>query len=280
MKILVLYPNLCYKRISMKKVKYSKKRWHIKDKLKTFQFAIFLLTIGFASGLFWPLFHVRELKNVTNQLQDRAEGIDNIMAKAMEAVRNGVFSPGTVSLLRKIGGKATNSLIAILRDESIPSLERQHAAVMLGLLKDGKAIPALVNGLEHCDDPSLKAHIACSLGRIGDESAIPHLTQLLTDSDDEVRLSAIEAMSRIGGIKAASIFIRALEDALKRMPEEVLLDIPEEDTEWWYYYSRIRKLGCHSIKGFQKAVGLKPDGVIGLRTKKAVDKVYKEKTGK
>ena len=264
----------------MKKGKYSKKKRFIKDKLKTFQFVIFLLTIGFVSGLFWPLFHARELKDVTNQLQDRTEEIDNIMAKAMEAVRNGIFSPGTVSILRKIGGKATNSLIEILQDESIPSLERQHAAVVLGFLKDRKAIPALVNGLELCNDPSLKAHIACSLGRIGDESAVPHLEKLLTDSDEEVRLSAIEAMSRIGGIKAASIFIRALENALKRMPEEILSDVPEEDTEWWHYYSRIRKLGCHSIKGFQKAVGLKPDGIIGLRTKKAVDKVYKEKTGK
>ena len=262
----------------MEKVKHpypGKRKRLIKSKLRIFQIAVFFLMVGFVGGIFWPLFHVRELRGVRNQLQDRAASLEN----AIEAVRNGVLTPTTVSLLRRIGGKATNSLIEILQKESLPSLERQHAAMMLGLLGDKRAIPALVGVLGSCDDSSLRAHIACALGRIGDESAVPHLSKLLTDTDDEVRLSAIEAMSRVGGIKVATIFIRALEDALKRMPEEAVTNIPKEDMEWWYYYSRIRKLGCHSIKGFQRVVGLKPDGIIGPRTKKAVDRVYRDKGG-
>ncbi len=269
----------------MKKAKHpypGKRKRLIKSKIRVFQFAVFFLMIGFVGGIFWPLFHVRELRGVRNQLQDRTAALDKVgitLDKAMEAVRNGVLTPTTVSLLRRIGGKATNSLIEILQNESLPSLERQHAAMMLGLLGDKRAIPALVGVLGSCDDSSLRTHIACALGRIGDESAVPHLSKLLTDTDDEVRLSAIEAMSRVGGIKVATTFIRALEDALKRMPEEAVTNIPKEDMEWWYYYSRIRKLGCHSIKGFQRVVGLKPDGIIGPRTKMVVDKVYREKGG-
>ncbi len=210
-------------------------------KIRALKFAVFFLTVGFVGGLFWPLLHISELREISSRLQSRTENLDRIM----EAVKNGVFTPATVSLLKKIGKRATDALVEILRDESSSSAQRQHAATALGL--------------------------------IGDPSAIPHLEKLLTDSDGEVRLSTIEAISRIGGAEAATAFIKALEDALEEMPQKSFSAISWKERDWWHYYSRIKKLGFSSVGEFQKSAGIKPDGIIGSRTKKAIGRIYKDR---
>lgn len=215
---------------------------HMKTpKIRILKFAVFFLTIGFVGGLFWPLFHINELRGISNRLQSRAENIDRVM----DAVKNGVFTPATISLLKGIGERATNALVEILQDKSSSSLERQRAAAALGL--------------------------------IGDPSAIPHLSKLLTDRDSEVRLSAIEAMNEIGGGEAAVAFIKALENALEKMPQSSLSGVPQREKDWWHYYSRIKKLGFSSISEFQKAFGLRPNGTICARTRRAVEKACKDK---
>gem|GEM_PF-6181531 len=77
--------------------------------------------------------------------------------------------------------------------------EREDAAGKLGLLRDARAVSALVRALK---DPSkrVRGNAAWALGEIGDRSAVPALTDTLNDEDPITRQDAAMALGKIGSL--------------------------------------------------------------------------------
>lgn len=67
---------------------------------------------------------------------------------------------------------------------------------LLNLTKSEKAIPELVNALNH-EDSSVRGSAADALGKIGSDAAIEELVQALNDEDSSVRRSAADALGKI-----------------------------------------------------------------------------------
>jgi len=83
------------------------------------------------------------------------------------------------------------------------------AAYILGEIGDHKAIPVLIEELNHWY-PIYRAYIAEILGNLPDSRSVPALIKALNDYDSEVRKSAVISLGKIGDEKA----IPALSDIL------------------------------------------------------------------
>jgi HEAT repeat protein len=72
---------------------------------------------------------------------------------------------------------------------------RGRAAIMLGNLKDPRAVDPLIRAL---DAPGFQTplHAAEALGKLGDPRAIPPLVTLATSGRDKTRDAALEAQER------------------------------------------------------------------------------------
>ncbi len=92
--------------------------------------------------------------------------------------------------------------------------ERSAAAMALGKLGNGRAIPFLSAAL--CADPDPDVDVRCgaawALGRIGSEAVFEALTAALDDDDETVRRAAAEALTKVGTLAALEGLTRALRD--------------------------------------------------------------------
>jgi len=89
-------------------------------------------------------------------------------------------------------------LAAIMNDPAEKRVARQRASEVLGMLKDARAVGALVQALQ-APDPVLRAVSAKALGSIGNLEAevIQQLIQRLGDEDYYVRESAAKALGQL-----------------------------------------------------------------------------------
>jgi len=108
----------------------------------------------------------------------------------------------------KIGKPATLLLIEPLRSGNNDMC--YNATKVLGEIKDGRAVPGLINVLLH-NDWRVRAAAASALGEIKDPRAVPALIKVMLDEDRAVRGDAEKALLKIGNF-AVSEFIRALGD--------------------------------------------------------------------
>jgi hypothetical protein len=102
---------------------------------------------------------------------------------------------------------------------------RRMAAITLGNLRDGAAVPGLILRLrDRDDDPMASAEAARALGKIGDLTALPHLLDALQDDRPVVRGHAADALRRLHPSgEAITPFasperFRGLLDSLARIP--------------------------------------------------------------
>jgi len=102
-----------------------------------------------------------------------------------------------------------NSLIQDLKREK-PEV-RKEAAVILGEVKDKKAVDPLIQALKD-EDSGVRKSAAEALGKIGDARAVDPLIQALKDESGSVRKSAAEALGKIGDARAVDPLIQALKD--------------------------------------------------------------------
>jgi HEAT repeat protein len=103
-----------------------------------------------------------------------------------------------VMKLGMVGGdQAVRALIGAVQNEHEDLIVRGRAAIMLGNLKDVRAVDPLIRAL---DAPGFQTplHAAEALGKIGDRRAIPPLVSLATSGKDKTREAAIEALQRLG----------------------------------------------------------------------------------
>jgi len=103
-----------------------------------------------------------------------------------------------VMKLGMVGGeKALRTLIGIVDNSQEDLIVRGRAALMLGKLKDGRAVPPLIRAL---DAPGFVTpyNAAQALGKIGDPRAIDALLSFADNSNDKTRSAAVEALRRLG----------------------------------------------------------------------------------
>lgn len=103
-----------------------------------------------------------------------------------------------VMKLGMVGGdQAVRALIGAVQNEHEDLIVRGRAAIMLGNLKDVRAVDPLIRAL---DAPGFQTplHAAEALGKIGDRRAIPPLVTLASTGKDKTRDAAIEALQRLG----------------------------------------------------------------------------------
>ncbi len=103
-----------------------------------------------------------------------------------------------VMKLGMVGGEqALRTLIRLVENQQEDLIVRGRAALMLGKLRDERAVPHLIRAL---DAPGFLTpyHAAQALGKIGDPRAITALQNLAAGSRDKTRSAAVEALRQLG----------------------------------------------------------------------------------
>jgi len=95
------------------------------------------------------------------------------------------------------GDEAVRALIRTVENTQEDLIVRGRAALMLGKLKDNRAVPTLIRAL---DAPGFQTPInaAQALGKIGDTRAIDPLVTFADTSRDKTRDMALEALKQLG----------------------------------------------------------------------------------
>ncbi len=107
--------------------------------------------------------------------------------------RTAVYKLGMIG-----GDEAVRALMQAVRNDNEDLIVRGRAALMLGKLKDQRAVDDLIDAL---DAPGYQTplHAAEALGRIGDARAIEPLVAMVdTHLNDRARNAAREALRRLG----------------------------------------------------------------------------------
>lgn len=103
-----------------------------------------------------------------------------------------------VMKLGMVGGEqALRALIMTVRNDHEDLITRGRAAMMLGKLRDTRAVDPLIQAL---DAPGFKTPVyaAEALGKIGDPRAIDPLLAALNTNNDTFRRAAVEALKKLG----------------------------------------------------------------------------------
>jgi len=95
------------------------------------------------------------------------------------------------------GDDAVRALIRTVENSQEDLIVRGRAALMLGKLKDERAVSPLIRAL---DAPGFQTPInaAQALGKIGDPRAIEPLLSFADNSRDKTRTAAIDALRQLG----------------------------------------------------------------------------------
>ncbi len=104
------------------------------------------------------------------------------------------------------GDQALKALIAIVANRQEDLIARGRAALMLGKLRDDRAVSALIRAL---DAPGFQTphHAAVALGKIGDPRAITALINLADNSSDKTREAALQALRDLGHELESVVFV-------------------------------------------------------------------------
>lgn len=81
---------------------------------------------------------------------------------------------------------------------------RQSALHAMGRSADPAWLPVIYREMES-GDAAMRYEAATAAGALGEEKAIPHLVELVDDTDPEVAVASVIAMSAIGGAKAKKL---------------------------------------------------------------------------
>lgn len=95
------------------------------------------------------------------------------------------------------GDQAVRALINAVQNDHEDLIVRGRAALMLGKLRDPRAVEPLIRAL---DAPGFQTPIfaAEALGKLGDPRAIEPLVMVLAVSRDKMRDTALQALERLG----------------------------------------------------------------------------------
>jgi len=103
-----------------------------------------------------------------------------------------------VMKLGMVGGdQALRTLIGIVENSQEDLIVRGRAALMLGKLKDDRAVPHLIRALE-APGFLTPLNAAQALGKIGDPRAITALLSFAHNRNDKTRAAAVDALRQLG----------------------------------------------------------------------------------
>lgn len=103
-----------------------------------------------------------------------------------------------VMKLGMVGGdQAVRALIGLVENGQEDLIVRGRAALMLGKLKDDRAVSPLIRAL-HAPGFVTPYNAAQALGKIGDPRAIDALLSFAGSSNDKTRAAAVEALRQLG----------------------------------------------------------------------------------
>ncbi len=88
---------------------------------------------------------------------------------------------------------------------------RRYLALVLGLLGDNQATPALRDGLEDSDADTVKNSL-WALGRLGDDGSAARAIELTRHSDESVRLMAVYVLGSMQHPQARDVLVASLND--------------------------------------------------------------------
>lgn len=131
-----------------------------------------------------------KVKSILSELRDVSK----------ERRRTAVMKLGMVG-----GDQAVRTLINIVDNSQEDLIVRGRAALMLGKLRDDRAVPHLIRAL---DAPGFLTpyHAAQALGKIGDPRAVDALLDLADTSRDKTRDAAMQALRDIGYESDATVY--------------------------------------------------------------------------
>jgi HEAT repeat protein/GTPase SAR1 family protein len=113
----------------------------------------------------------------------------------------------------KLRDTLANGQARALIHDLIPKL-RRIASSALGHIGDASAIPLLVEALSDSDG-NVRLSAVLALGQIGDPTVIPAISQRLLDGNATVRRGAATALGQVGNSSAISILANVLNDTKK-----------------------------------------------------------------
>lgn len=99
---------------------------------------------------------------------------------------------------------------------------RERAAVLLGELKDRRAVPALVETLKD-ENAGVREHAASALRDLGDRQAVPALIETHKDEAAVVREHVVSALGMLGDKRAVQPLINALQKEENHIVQEHIL---------------------------------------------------------
>lgn len=103
-----------------------------------------------------------------------------------------------VMKLGMIGGdEAIRTLMLIVNNHHEDLIVRGRAALMLGKLRDPRAVEPLIQAL---DAPGFQTtlHAAEALGKLGDTRAIEPLLRVVEEHNDKIREAALTSLKQLG----------------------------------------------------------------------------------
>ena len=110
--------------------------------------------------------------------------------------------------INKLGDKAVEPLIEALKNDN--NLIRKNSVIALGKIKNANTVQHLINTLNDID-PDVRLFSAESLSYMGDYIIDP-LIELLDDEKDNLRMTAVELLSKVGNESIINPFIKLLND--------------------------------------------------------------------
>jgi HEAT repeat protein len=114
------------------------------------------------------------------------------------------------AILERVGNEAPDPILEFSRDPD-PRM-RVFATSILGCMSPAAAVARLVEMLSDADATVVDCSIA-ALGSLGAEAAVEHLSEFLARNRSWIRLSALDALLRIGTPPAVRAILAALAGA-------------------------------------------------------------------
>jgi HEAT repeat protein len=107
-------------------------------------------------------------------------------------------------------GRSTTALRILLNDPH-PAV-RQAAALSLGELRDGLALPMLVDQMQRDEDPMARQAAVIALGTLGDARAVTPIEEALAGGSADVRFQAVLSWAQLASGRSIEPLRRALAD--------------------------------------------------------------------
>ncbi len=154
----------------------------------------------------------------------------DVFAKRLTDKNEEVRLASALALGRLGDPRAVKPLIKRVSNfQTVLGREEEMIVTQLGQLQDQRAVEPLINALENAAKDQLigssnfMASTVSALGQLRAKRAVPLLILLLNNSNDEVRMTSIKALSSIGGVRAVAALKKQLEYAHISAAEKALI---------------------------------------------------------